>query len=86
MPVANVTREPPVRKVKPIEPVSATMVRTFSTLTPSTSATIMPIEAREPPMSGLPVAAVTEPSSLTCTVALDSPPMLNQKPQARPRA
>ena len=85
MPVAKVTREPPVRKVKPIEAVSATIVRTRSAGTPSTSATIMPIEAREPPMSGLPVAAVTEPSSLTWTVAVDSPPMLNQKPDARPR-
>jgi hypothetical protein len=36
------------------------------------------IEAREPPMSGLPVATTTVPSSLTCTVALDSPPPLNQ--------
>ena len=45
----------------------------------------MPMEAREPPISGLPVAAVTEPSSFTCTCAVDSPPMLNQNPVARPR-
>ena len=85
MPVAKVTREPPVRWVKPMEAVSATMVRTAVAGTPSTSATIMPIEAREPPISGLPVAAVTDPSSLTCTSAVDSPPMLNQNPVARPR-
>ena len=30
MPVAKVTRLPPVRKVKPIEPVSATIARTRS--------------------------------------------------------
>jgi hypothetical protein len=36
------------------------------------------IEAREPPTSGLPVATRTVPSSLTWTVALDSPPPLNQ--------
>jgi hypothetical protein len=39
---------------------------------------LIAIEAREPPMSGLPVATTTVPSSLTCTVALDSPPPLNQ--------
>ena len=65
MPVANVTREPPVTWVKPIDVVSATTVRTRDAGMPSTSATIMPMDAREPPMSGLPVAAVTEPSSLT---------------------
>jgi len=36
------------------------------------------IEAREPPISGLPVASTTVPSALTCTEALDSPPPLNQ--------
>ena len=36
------------------------------------------IEAREPPMSGLPSTTITVPSSLTETVALDSPPPLNQ--------
>src|SRR6266851_787362 len=46
---------------------------------------IIAIEAREPPMSGLPEATLTEPSSLTWTCALDSPPTLNQKPQAIPR-
>ena len=55
MPVAKVTRLPPVRCVKPIEVVSATIGRTLSIGTPSISATIIAIEAREPPMSGLPV-------------------------------
>jgi hypothetical protein len=36
------------------------------------------IEAREPSMSGLPVAMMTAPSPLTCALALDSPPPLNQ--------
>jgi hypothetical protein len=35
-------------------------------------------------MSGLPVATITVPSSLTCTDALDSPPPMNQKPEATP--
>jgi hypothetical protein len=52
---------------------------------PSVSAAIIAIEAREPPISGLPDATPTEPSSLTCTWALDSPPTLNQKPHAIPR-
>src|SRR6266436_6008162 len=47
---------------------------------PKVSAAINAIEAREPPMSGLPVAMMTVPSSLTCTLALDSPPPLNQYP------
>ncbi len=85
MPVAKVTRDPPVTCVKPMDAVSATMVRTVVAGTPSTSATIMPMDAREPPISGLPDAAVTDPSSLTWTCAVDSPPMLNQKPVARPR-
>ena len=85
MPVANVTRDPPVTWVKPIDAVSATIVRTLSAGTCSASATMMPIEAREPPMSGLPDTATTEPSSATWTAAEDSPPMLNQKPVAMPR-
>ncbi len=71
--------------MKPIEAVSATIVRTFSAGICSVSATIMPIEAREPPISGLPDTATTVPSSATCTAAEDSPPMLNQKPVAMPR-
>jgi hypothetical protein len=43
------------------------------------------IEAREPPMSGVPTATTAVPSSLTWQAALDSPPMLNQKPEAMPR-
>ena len=55
MPVAKVVRLPPVSMEKPIEAVSATIGRTFSIGRPSTSAAIIAIEAREPPMSGLPV-------------------------------
>ena len=36
------------------------------------------IEARDPPMSGLPVATTAVPSSPRWIVALDSPPLLNQ--------
>jgi hypothetical protein len=85
MPVANVTRLPPVTCVKPIEAVSATIGFTRSTGIPSVSAAIIAIEAREPPISGLREATLTEPSSLMCTCALDAPPTLNQKPQATPR-
>ncbi len=85
MPVAKVTRLPPVRNENPIELVSPTIGRTFSTGMPSTSAAIIAIEAREPPMSGLPDTTTAVPSSLMCTAALDSPPMLNQKPEATPR-
>ena len=65
--------------------VSPTTGRTFSIGMPSTSAHIIAIEAREPPISGLPVTMETEPSSFTCTEPEDSPPMLNQKPEAMPR-
>ena len=41
--------------------------------------------AREPPTSTLPLPTITVPSSFTWTVALDSPPPLNQKPEATPR-
>ena len=85
MPVAKVTRLPPVTWVKLIEAVSATIGLTRSIGTPRVSAAIIAIEAREPPISGLPEATLTEPSSLTCTAALNSPPTLNQKPQAMPR-
>ena len=60
MPVAKVTRLPPVRKVKPIEAVSPTIGRTCSIGMPSTSATIIAIEAREPPMSGCPRRRLTD--------------------------
>ena len=85
MPVAKVVRLPPVSMEKPIEAVSATTGRTRSTGTPSTSAAIMAIEARDPPMSGFPVTTTAVPSSPTCTAAVDSPPTLNQKPTATPR-
>ena len=85
MPVAKVTRLPPVRPEKPIEVVSAIIARTRSTGRPRVSAAIIAIEAREPPMSGLLDTTVAPPSSSTCTAAEDSPPMLNQKPQATPR-
>jgi hypothetical protein len=65
MPVAKVTREPPVTYVKPIDVVSATTVRTGHAGMPNTRATIIQMEAREPPMSVLPFAAVTDPSLLT---------------------
>ncbi len=85
MPVAKVTRLPPVRNEKPIELVSATIGRTRSTGMPRISAAIIAIEAREPPISGVPTATTAVPSSLTWIAALDSPPMLNQKPEATPR-
>ena len=52
---------------------------------PSSSAQMLAIAAREPPMSGWPVVTTTLPSSVMLTCALDSPPALNQKPQATPR-
>lgn len=67
MPVAKVTRLPPVTPVNPIDAVSATIGFTRSTGMPSVSAAIIAIDAREPPISGLPEATLTEPSSLTCT-------------------
>jgi len=78
MPPAKVTRLPPVDALKPIEVVSPTTGRTLSNGTPRTSATIIAIEAREPPMSGCPSVTVTVPSSLTWQAALDSPPALCQ--------
>ena len=85
MPVAKVVREPPVSMEKPIDAVSATIGRTFSTGRPRVSAAIIAMEARLPPMSGLPVTTTAPPSSLMCTAAVDSPPTLNQKPTATPR-
>jgi hypothetical protein len=85
MPVANVTRLPPVVAEKPIEVVSATMARTRSIGRPRVSAAIIAMAAREPPMSGLLDTTVAPPSSSTWTAAEDSPPMLNQNPQATPR-
>ena len=52
---------------------------------PSVSAAMIAIDARVPPMSGLPVAMVTVPSALTATLAPESPAPLNQKPDADPR-
>ena len=43
------------------------------------------MEAREPPMSGLPVITVMRPLPCTLMVALDCRPKLNQKPAATPR-
>ncbi len=86
MPVAKVTREPPVEPLKPMEVVSATVARTRSMGRPRVSAAIIAMEAREPPMSGLEETTVTPPSSSTWTAAELSPPMLNQKPAATPLA
>jgi CO/xanthine dehydrogenase Mo-binding subunit len=55
----------PVTWVKPMEAVSATIVRTLSAETCSVSATIIPMEARDPPISGLPDTATIVPSSAT---------------------
>ena len=71
MPPAKVTRLPPVEALNPIAVVSPTTGRTLSYGTPSTSATIIAIEAREPPMSGWPSVTVTVPSSLTWQEALE---------------
>ena len=45
----------------------------------------MPIDAREPPMSGVPTDRDTVPSSLSASDTAVSPPWLNQKPQETPR-
>ena len=52
-----------------------------STGMPSSSAAMIAIDAREPPMSGLPVRTTAEPSMFTETIALDCRPALNQKPR-----
>ncbi len=85
MPVAKVTRLPPVTSVWPIESVSATIGRTSVTGSPSTSAVIIAIEAREPPISGEPVTTLAVPSAWIFTVAEDCMPALNQNPDATPR-
>jgi len=46
---------------------------------------MLAMPAREPPMSGWPVVTTTLPSSVMLTWAEDSPPALNQKPDAMPR-
>ena len=78
MPVANVARLPSVMSVKPTASVSPTTGRMSMGSMPNSSAAISAIEARLPPMSGLPVTTVAVPSSLRLTVALDDSPMLNQ--------
>jgi len=65
--------------------VSATIGRTRSTGTPSTSAAIMAMEAREPPMSTEPVMMLAVPSMLMFTSALDCSAALCQYPSATPR-
>ena len=76
--IVAVRHPPPEEKDSPIAVVSPTTGRTCSNGMCSTSATIIAIEAREPPISGWPSVTVTVPSSLTCTAALDSPPALCQ--------
>ena len=75
---AKVTRLPPVRFEKPTLAVSP--ISTFTRLwwMPRSSAAMLAVEARLPPMSGWPVITTTLPSSVTFTCALDSPPALNQ--------
>ncbi len=85
MPLENVTRLPPVRKLKPSVLVSPMIGLTFSSGMPSSSAAIIASEAREPPMSGVPATSVTVPSSPRLSAAQVSPPMLNQNPEATPR-
>ena len=86
MPVAKVARLPSVTSVKPTDSVSATTGVIRWTSMPSSSAAMRAMEARLPPMSGLPVITVAVPSSLRFTVALDCSPMLNQNPVPMPRA
>src|SRR5262249_58348003 len=81
----NAERLPPVRKVKPSEPVSPMIGRTFSYGIPSSSAATLVSAARKPPMSGVPAIKDTVPSSLIVRAAQVSPPLLNQKPEATPR-
>ena len=84
-PVASVVRLPPVTSLNPTVSVSATTGRMRSTSMPISSAAIRAIDARLPPMSGEPTTTVAVPSSLTCTVALEFMPPLNQNPLAMPR-
>ena len=84
-PTANVTRLPSVMSLKPSALVSAITVRTFSYGTPNSSAAIIEIDAREPPISGLPSTTPTVPSSLIFSDTQVLPPKLNQNPQDSPR-
>src|SRR6266487_2334221 len=77
----KVERLPPVRKLKPSDPVSPMMGRTFPYGTPSSSAATAASDARRPPMSGVPAISDTVPSSFTVSDTQVSPPMLNQKPE-----
>ncbi len=61
------------------------MVRTWSYGMPSSSAAIRLIEARLPPISGLPSVTPTVPSVLTFSETQVLPPKLNQNPQEMPR-
>ena len=57
-------------------------------VTPSTlpvSGSTIAWAAREPPMSGRPVTSDTRPSGSTEMLAVASPPMLIQNPEATPR-
>ena len=85
IPVAKHTRLPPVTSVKPTLSVSPTLGRTRSTGMFNSSATICACDAREPPMSGLPVITAALPSLSSVTMALELKPALNQKPAATPR-
>jgi hypothetical protein len=58
--VASVVLLPPVTSVWPIESVSATTGLTSSMSSPSTSAMIIAIEMREPPISTEPVTSFAE--------------------------
>ena len=46
---------------------------------------IIAMEAREPPMSGLPETSTSVPSSFTASEAELSPPMLNKRRRCEPR-
>jgi hypothetical protein len=61
-PVARVVLLPPLTSVWPIESVSATTGLTSSMSSPSTSAVIIAIEARDPPISTEPVTTLAVPS------------------------
>ena len=52
---------------------------------PSSSAAIIDIDAREPPISGLPSVRFTVPSGVMFMLTQVLPPKLNQNPQATPR-
>ena len=56
-----------------------------ATSMPSSSAAIWASAIRVPLRSGLPETRTAVPSSLMLRMALDSPPLLNQKPEATPR-